>query len=118
AGVVVSVATLANLDLGTTVRVGAGLADAASFTLGSGASLVLGSGDVAFSGEALLGGTVSGPGTVSVFGTADVNRLSLSGAAELDDHGLIVQDGALGIGSGATDSATLMIESGAIYDLI
>ena len=118
AGIVVSIATLAILDLGTTVRVGAGLTDAADFALGSGASLVLGGGAVTLSDEASLDGTLAGPGTVSVTGTAYVSGLALSGTAALDDHGVIIQNGALSIGSSATDSTMLMIESGATYDLI
>lgn len=118
AGLVVSIATLAVLDLGTTVRVGAGMTDPAGFTLGSGASLLLGGGDFTLSGEASLGGTIAGPGTVSVSGTADVHGLSLSGVAVLDDSGLVIQDGALSIGHSAADSAMLTIESGATYDLI
>jgi len=110
--------SLAILDLGTTVLVGASLTDAADLALGSGASLVLGGGDVTLSGQASLGGTLVGPGTVSVTGTADVSGLSLTGTAELDDGGLIIQSGALSIGSSVTDSAMLTIESGATYDLI
>lgn len=118
AGIVASIATFAVLDLGTTIRLGSDLAYTGSFTLGSGVSLALSGADLALSGVASLAGAITGPGTVSVSGAADVDGLALAGAAELNDSGRITQDGSLSLSSSSTDSAILTIEQGATYDLI
>ncbi len=117
AGSVLSVATFGVLDYGTQLSVGSGLADTGRFVLGTGATLAVASGSLTLSGTASLAGTIGGPGTVSLLGAADLSGLSLTGKTELDVRSVIIQHGALNIGTGLADAAMLLIESGATYAL-
>ena len=70
------------------------------------------------SGDYLGSSYITGPGTLSEAGRADVSGLELSGGAVLLDLGTITQDSAFFISAGGADVATLSIASTGIYDIL
>jgi len=65
-----------------------------------------------------LGGTVDGGGTLKISGTSTLNEfLTVGGSSVLEDAGTIDNYYALKLGSSANDTAELLIDSGATYNL-
>ena len=111
----------ATLNVGTLVLNAARLAISANETVAG--QVVMNAGTFALGGHALtltgpasLSGLVSGPGAIAI-ANGTLAGLTLSGAATMIDTGVIVQDGSVALGGGATDHGTLRIAAGATYDI-
>lgn len=117
AGSLISVATLGVLDVGTQLTVRAGASDTGLFELGASATLAVVSNTFSLSGTASLNGVIAGPGTVAVQGPATVSGLSICAGAAMEITASAIQNGGLAIGTAIGDSATLLIESGATWDI-
>jgi hypothetical protein len=119
AGLALSVGAVGIFDQRTTVTLGGALSYAGAFTLGDYSRLDLGGQMLTLTGRAdALLGTVAGPGTLAVLGTAEANLLRLTGGAVLTDRQTVVQDGLVQLGTGGADAALVTIAAGATYDLI
>ena len=109
---------VAALDLaGGTTALAASEGYGGTFVLATGATLLPAGQTLALAGAASLSGVIGGSGAVLVQATAELNGLSLAGAATLADAGTISQDGGLTLGTAATDAPTLSIGAGALYDV-
>ncbi len=70
-------------------------------------------------GDSLDSAYVSGPGTLDVTGATELRNYYVTGGATLLDGGTIIADGSnLNLGNSSTDSGTLSIATGGVYDLL
>jgi len=118
-GVALAVGTLAILDSATAVTLDTSPTYAGVFTLGEFARLDLNGNAFRLSGsnDALFG-TIEGPGSVTIAGTADAGGLVVAGGAAVLDTGEMTQDGVVNLGTGGADFNALTIGVGATYDLL
>ncbi len=118
AGAVVSVATLALYDGGSSLL----LAGDATYD----GRLILGSAGISMGGYTLtLTGTAStlsyyniNDGVIDVTGTANIGNETIEANATLQDSGLVTQDSYIQLGNTSTDSNAITVASGATYDLL
>jgi hypothetical protein len=88
-----------------------------AFTMGSGATLTLGTGDkLTVTGPAMLSGLLHGASSLKV-STATVSGLTIGGTDILSDAGTMTQTGAVTVGDKSTMTATLQIAVGATYTI-
>jgi hypothetical protein len=120
AGAVLSVATL-QIQGGNTITLGGGRTYAGNFDMSAngGGTLNLGSFGLDLTGPAELGGEyVGGSGIITVAASADMAGMQLVNSASLVDAGTITQDGGFALGYYGTDTNELVINAGAVYDII
>jgi hypothetical protein len=108
---------------GSTLIAGANYTYGGDLLLGLGdgfSSLSLNGHHVTAAGPATLssGDNIDGPGTLTLDGPAVLNYFGVTAGAVLEDASTITQTGGdLYLGLSSTDSATLNIDAGAVYDL-
>ncbi len=123
-GAVASLASTASLAIGDLSVAGNGsLALGGNTTLGNNfgmnnGTIELNGHQLLVDGSAGLNGYLVGPGTLTVAGNGNVSGLNVIGGAVLEDKGTLTQDSYLSLGNGGTDTGTLVVDSGATYDLI
>ncbi len=115
-----AVVTVATLDLGGGQL---DLSNTHTFTdtfIESGGDLNLGGFNLTLSGAggSLANAYLSGPGTLDVANAAQLNNYYVTGGATLLDAGTINEAGALSLGNTGSDSGTLSISSGGVYNFI
>jgi hypothetical protein len=112
-----------SINAPTTIGIEGGLVTLGSnltpalFNMTSG-TIVLAGHTVSVAGNGALNGEIDGTGTVTVTGTRSIANLSDNAGATLVDDGTLVQTGAIYLGTGFDPSGPLVINAGALYDMI
>jgi hypothetical protein len=124
-GIQYTLASAASIGIATVALNGGTLALSGAHVLAN--TFLETSGDINLNGSNLtLGGAdrldnayLTGPGTLDITGTTELNNYYVNGNATILDAGTILADGNnLNLGQSATDSTSLNIAAGGVYDFI